>query len=107
MNQSIQNRRAAAAFFFLQRTAVDLFPHPLHPPHLHPPHPRAYYPPSPDSLVALPLVHPLVQPEEKTYVVGVEGARSVLPCNVTAKLNDTIDLILWFRGAEEKALLLD
>lgn len=37
-------------------------------------------------------------------MVGVEGARSVLPCNVTAKLNDTIDLILWFRGAEEKAL---
>ncbi|KAH9399992.1 hypothetical protein TYRP_017563 [Tyrophagus putrescentiae] len=60
--------------------------------------------PSPDSLVALPLVHPLVQPEEKTYVVGVEGARSVLSCNVTTKLNDTIDLILWFRGTEEKAL---
>ncbi|KAH9395636.1 hypothetical protein TYRP_020665 [Tyrophagus putrescentiae] len=38
---------------------------------------------SPDSLVALPLVHPLVQPEEKTYVVGVEAPA---------------------RGAEEKAL---
>ena len=41
---------------------------------------------------------------ERQYVAGVEGTRAVLPCNVTRPTNDTVDLILWFRGADEKAL---
>lgn len=42
--------------------------------------------------------------KEKTYITGLEGSRSVLPCNTTGPHNDTIDLILWFRGTDEKAL---
>ncbi|KAI2803114.1 hypothetical protein BLOT_007237 [Blomia tropicalis] len=42
--------------------------------------------------------------DERIYVTGLEGSRSVLPCDVTRPHNDTIDLILWFRGADEKAL---
>lgn len=42
--------------------------------------------------------------EQLLYLTGLEGYRVTIPCNVSRPYNDTIDLILWFRGADEKAL---
>ncbi len=42
--------------------------------------------------------------EQPIYVVAEEEGKAVLPCNVTRPINDTIDLILWFRGDAETAL---
>ena len=43
--------------------------------------------------------------EEPTPVVRVgEGDKAVLTCTVSRPINDSIDLILWFRGESETAL---
>lgn len=49
--------------------------------------------------------------EPITHIIGWEGTKTILPCNVSLPLlrngryyNDSIDLILWFRGQEQRAL---
>ncbi|CAG2103596.1 unnamed protein product [Medioppia subpectinata] len=42
--------------------------------------------------------------EPAIHVVAEEQGKAVLPCNVSRPLNDSIDLILWFRGDAETAL---
>lgn len=46
---------------------------------------------------------------ERLHVIGIEGEKILLPCNVTTTNtatfdNDSIDLILWFRGQDTRAL---
>ncbi|OTF78122.1 hypothetical protein BLA29_013211, partial [Euroglyphus maynei] len=59
----------------------------------------------------LPLIDPQLENEPITHVIGWEGTKTILPCNVSLSLirngrfhNDSIDLILWFRGQEQRAL---
>ncbi|XP_054168954.1 uncharacterized protein LOC128966165 [Oppia nitens] len=42
--------------------------------------------------------------EPAIHVVAEEQGKAILPCNVSRPLNDSIDLILWFRGDAETAL---
>ncbi|RWS29492.1 sidestep protein-like protein [Leptotrombidium deliense] len=42
--------------------------------------------------------------EPSTRVLAGESGKAVLPCPVSRPSNDSIDLILWFRGDAETAL---
>ena len=42
--------------------------------------------------------------EHPFYLVAEEEGKAILPCNMSKPINDTIDLILWFRGDAETAL---
>nr|XP_027202323.1 uncharacterized protein LOC113796284 [Dermatophagoides pteronyssinus] len=55
----------------------------------------------------LPLIDAQLENEPIIHVIGWEGTRTLLPCNVSLNNhyhNDSIDLILWFRGQEQRAL---
>uniref|UniRef100_T1KG51 Ig-like domain-containing protein n=1 Tax=Tetranychus urticae TaxID=32264 RepID=T1KG51_TETUR len=43
-------------------------------------------------------------PEPASLVVAGEEGKAILPCSIDHPSNDTIDLILWFRGEDETAL---
>ena len=57
--------------------------------------------------IMLPLIDAQLENEPIIHVIGWEGTRTLLPCNVSLNNhyhNDSIDLILWFRGQEQRAL---
>lgn len=40
---------------------------------------------------------------DSTVLAGEEG-KAVLPCSIQTPLNDTIDLILWYKGDDQTAI---
>lgn len=42
--------------------------------------------------------------ESAVSITAVEGSKALLPCYVDVPANDSVDLILWFRGDGESAL---
>ena len=41
---------------------------------------------------------------ERTFVTALEGSKTSLLCDVRRPVDDTIEIILWFRGTSEEAL---
>ncbi|UXI19811.1 Skeletal muscle and kidney-enriched inositol phosphatase [Sarcoptes scabiei] len=54
----------------------------------------------------VPNFQPLIADIPRSYRIGWLGMKTILPCNVNMSSieNDSIDLILWFRGQDTKAL---
>ncbi|RWS02441.1 sidestep protein-like protein, partial [Dinothrombium tinctorium] len=52
--------------------------------------------------IEMPLAEEPLEPTVR--IVAGESGKAVLPCSVSRPANDSIDLILWFRGDTETAL---